>query len=328
MQRLVIALGVSLLSFSCGSSKTVSDVVKVSKVDIHGRTRFSVSNKWGAVFILGSRSLPPACWGHLVRKVRAANDKKARQLLDNLVPVHEASKGALKFSVQGGGTWAVADLKLNVSVDSDVSVRTVRGKIRIYGIHGQVAADADHGAVDLKGMVGSVKAHTKHGDVVVTGYLTGVEATTGHGDVRVRWNRAPEAGLTPSVLRSDQGNVRVQFPDDLKVNLSIRAGKGIVANFELKRVGKQRATAVLAGGGKLLSIEAPKGKVDIIRLPAMPVVHINTKGPPPIRGGHWVKPSKMGRPALVLPVPKRGRRKSAMGTPPPTKARGSKPAVH
>lgn len=273
-----------------------------------------MSNKWGSVFILGARSLPSACWGHMVRKVTAANAKKAKDRLDKLAVVHEAGQGTLKYSVVGGGSWATADLKLKMPVDADLSVVTVHGKIKIYGIHGQVAADVDRGAVDLRGMVGSVKAHTKHGDVVVTGFLYAVEATTGHGDVRVRWNRAPKAGLAPSLIRSDHGNVRVQFPDDLKANLVIRSGKGLSANFDLKHVGKGQATASLAGGGTLFSVEAPNGKVELIRLPAMPVVHINRKGPPPIRGGHWVKPSQSGRPAVMLRTPDPRRRSPVKGS--------------
>ena len=290
----VVAFFVSL-AVGCGKTQTVSDVLPIKATEVHGeRLSISVVNTYGAVFLRGGRGLPTKLGGRLLRKVRAKGKDAAKKLLGQVTVETSGSGKERRFVVvapKGHRKDVLADLELDVPVDSDVTVQTAEGNVRIFGVHGLVRVDVDRGKVELRGMQGKVEVSVKKGEIFLSGKLEGAQVVTGKGLVRVQWLSGwPKE---PSTIRTKDGDLKLTVHKVFKASVRMAYGRGLHAgNLDVQKTGKGKARVELGQGGQLLTLEAPQGQVHLLRLSIVPPKPIKLKGPPPIRGGGLLKRPK------------------------------------
>ena len=287
----LVAISLSL-GVGCGKTETVSDVLPIKATEVHGeRLTISVVNTYGAVFLRGGRGLPTKLGGRLVRRARAKGKAAARKLLARVKVQTSGSGKERRFVVvgpKGHRNDVTADLELDVPVDSDLSIRTAKGNVRIFGVHGLVQVDADRGKVELRGMQGKVKVTVKKGEIYLSGKLDGAQVVTDKGLVQVQWLSGwPEE---PSTIRTKEGDLKLTVHKLFKASVRLAYGGGLHAgSLDVQKTGKGKARVELGQGGQLLTLEAPKGRVHLLRLSIVPPKPIKLKGLPPIRGGSPIK---------------------------------------
>ncbi len=296
MRAAIIVSGVLVLSFGlaagCGKTETVSDVLPIKATEVHkDRLAITIVNTYGSVLLKGGRGLPTKMGGRLMRKARARGKKAAKKLLHELTVVASGSTTQRKFVVagpKGHGADLSADLAMDVPVDSDVTVQTVHGNVRIFGVHGRVQVDVDRGKVELRGMQGKVLVSVKQGEIFASGQILGAQITTHKGLVEVQWlSGFPKEDST---IRTEDGDLKLMVHKVFKASVRMSYGRSLHAgNLDVKKSGQGKARVELGQDGKLLVLAAPKGNLHLVQLSIVPPKPIRLKGPPPIRGGGLIK---------------------------------------
>lgn len=317
-------MALALLSFlpACKGLDKASDVLPLETVHVGEKTRptITVFNNYGSVYIQAFRSLPPRVQGQMMRVAFAKGRAAASRLLKRIDVRREVDGAHYKIVVTAPSRAGKveASVNLQVPVESDVTVVTTIGNVRVDGVRGRVEVEGTKGNVNLRGMNGFVKVIHKSGKVEVSGFLKGAEVVNGSGDVKVRW-RGPEKLEDDSVIRTKKGSLDVRLASSINALLNVEAPAGkIVSTIPLKHSGKGFSRAALNNGGKLLLLGAKGGTVRIISYEAIKAVKIPIKGPPQLRGGRPPEPPRPSRDASVTPL------KPTRGARPPT-ARKARP---
>ncbi len=151
-------------------------------------------------------------------------------------------------------------LVITVPPDTSLHLRSTNGSLSADGIHGEIEASSTNGSIHLTAISGTVVADTTNGSITVT------------------MDRVDPG--KPIAFSSQNGNVDVTLPADLKANLKLRSFHGeIWSDFEMKLSPGQATTtkgdangpfkvefdrtiyATINGGGTEASFRSFNGKV-------------------------------------------------------------------
>jgi hypothetical protein len=291
---LVVLAGLAAgLPAACRSEETVQDVLKIPKARVKGKPTIALFNRYGPVFVLSGRSLPPAVWGKLVRKATGEGKAEAKKKIGKLAVSKKEAGSQITYAVQAPNEKDFSGkLSMTVPVDSTIKVGNGDEKVTVLGVRGDVDIDSDGGKVLVRGMKGRVTVDNGDGDVLISGALKAFQVQNESGGIKatVRYGDELESD---SVLRSDEGDIKLRIPETLNARLALRSGKGKIAcNFPIKKTGSKTATATLGKGGKLISLETSGGQVRVLRLPMIRGPRYDAKGLPPVKGGSPVRVPK------------------------------------
>jgi hypothetical protein len=171
-----------------------------------------------------------------------------------LCAVYPDDRGKSNVCKPGGGgrlgandNDVVVDFTVSVPAGVDLVGRTVNGGVE---------ADSMDGNVDAATVNGNI-------DVSATGH---VAATTVNGSIKASMGRTDWQG--ESEIRSVNGNITIELPDDASIDVSIKTLNGsIKSDFPIAIKGKfvgRRADGTIGSGGRGLEIESVNGSVKIL----------------------------------------------------------------
>lgn len=150
------------------------------------------------------------------------------------------------------------------------SISSISGNVTVDGAVGYLRAHSVSGNVNVKTVTGIVDAASTSGDVHV-GEISGtVNAKSVSGDVIVAINQL--AGAQGMDFSSTSGNVNVKLPGNLDANVEMSVLSGDLKTdfpltIEKREHGPgQRASGVVGGGSRKLTLKSISGNVELRRL--------------------------------------------------------------
>jgi Putative adhesin len=139
---------------------------------------------------------------------------------------------------------------LTVPVNTSLQLKSVRGPIRVDGVHGEVDATATNGSLELTNVAGTIVADTTNGSI--TASMDQVDQSK------------------PISFSSVNGSVNVTLPADLKANVKMRTlNGGVWSAFEIKMNGGLTLqhggtmTGTINGGGVEANFTTLNGRIEI-----------------------------------------------------------------
>ncbi len=139
----------------------------------------------------------------------------------------EEEDNAIEVRARGG---QAVNLTITVPPDTSLHLKSAHGDITAEGIQGEVEASSSNGEVRLLNISGTVVASSSNGDIKVT------------------MDRVDPA--KPLSFSSNNGDVDVTLPANVKANVKLRTLHGeVYSDFEFQLT-SQPATATATGGGK------------------------------------------------------------------------------
>jgi len=118
----------------------------------------------------------------------------------------------------------VHNLLITVPADTSLHISSTDGNLVAEGVHGEI------------------EAHSTNGEITLTGISGTVVADTTNGSIKVTMDRVDPG--KPIAFSSNNGNVDVTLPADLKANLRLRSFRGeIWSDFDMKLTGGQPTTS-------------------------------------------------------------------------------------
>jgi hypothetical protein len=188
-----------------------------------------------------------------VKRARGASPEAARDALEQIRIVEEASAGAVRLETthprvtglfgHGGG-----DVRYTVRVpaDAQVSFRTTNGAITVQGLDGPVAVRTTNGAVRAREIGGPIEASTTNGAV----------------DVDVA--RVPETGVR---LSCTNGGITLRLPADAAASISASVTNGGIdaqgLSLDRAESSRRRLEGELNGGGPPIQLSSTNGGIRI-----------------------------------------------------------------
>ncbi len=182
----------------------------------------------------------------------ARTERQARELVDEVdVSLRRTIEPDVpqKMSRWGRKSWVAVSFEIYVPYETNLSLETHNGGVRVKNIDGDVDFDVLNGGVSLANMAGDVRGHTTNGGVSVS--LTGdswegngLDVTTTNGGVTLK---IPEDYSAELVTGTVNGRLKFDFPITVKGNLD------------------RKITTKLGKGGKTIRVMTTNGGVSVKR---------------------------------------------------------------
>lgn len=172
--------------------------------------------------------------------------------------LHRANKVCFGFCFQS------IRIEIRVPRESDLDIHTGDGNLRVDDVRGNFQLQTNDGDIRMQEAEGLLHANTHDGNIDVQGRFDMLNLSTGDGniDAKVSAYQAPQAGWT---LRTGDGNIRLELPDNFAADLDAHTGDGSVkVDFPITAFGSNQESRVrgkINGGG--ISIELQTGDGDV-----------------------------------------------------------------
>jgi hypothetical protein len=140
------------------------------------------------------------------------------------------------------------------------------GDLRAENCKGRVHIESGDGRVELPGFDGEAEVSNGDGDVWIDGVLTALTGRSGDGEMVIKV--APGSVMQgPWSLRSGDGEILLDLPDDFSADLEITTGDGhVLTDHPVNVVGSlssRNVSGKIGNGGPLLKIKTGDGHVEI-----------------------------------------------------------------
>ncbi len=139
------------------------------------------------------------------------------------------------------------DYDVQVPADANLMLRSSNGTVRVEGINGDVAVDADSSSVEVNGCNGHVRVRTASGPITLSNIHNGhIEATSVGGQVTLKQVSGAVVTVNTTAgainyagdfseggeysLSSHSGNIEVSLPANASVDVTATSVNGAVEN--------------------------------------------------------------------------------------------------
>ena len=167
--------------------------------------------------------------------------------------------GELRFRASDGNI----DLKRN---SGTMDIVLSDGDLRAEGCNGRVRIQSGDGRVELPGFTGEAEVSNGDGDVLIDGKLSGLNGRSGDGEMVIIVAQG-SVMQSPWSLRSGDGEIMLELPDDFSADLEITTGDGRVQTDHpvniLGRLSSRNLSGKIGNGGQLLQIKTGDGHIAI-----------------------------------------------------------------
>ena len=228
----------------------------------------------------------------VVVEKRAANRERLEEIEIEIeqsgdrvrVAAQRRDADGLRVTLSLGSNWRGARLIASVPHESNLHVRTDDGRITVTdvsgtievstddgrirgaGLRGSVRVRTDDGSVRLQEIDGDVAVHTEDGSIHVSGVLAGLDASTDDGRIVV--GAAPGSVMSGDWdLRTEDGRVSVDLPDDFSALLDLATGDGRIRVDDRfggnAGRGAEALRRVIGGGGFALRVRTDDGSIRV-----------------------------------------------------------------
>ncbi|MDP2301739.1 MAG: hypothetical protein Q8N03_04865 [Ignavibacteria bacterium] len=180
-----------------------------------------------------------------------------------------SSNKSLSLATSGG------DIKVG-NINGDFSASTSGGDIFVGNVNGEAKLNTSGGDIKLAGAKGNTKANSSGGDLKLENLYGSVKANTSGGKVYVELN--PD-GSEESKIASSGGSITLLIPENAKATIEavikvqskndLKDGYTIVSDYKIDNYitdedrKEIRATIVLNGGGKLISLNTSNSQITV-----------------------------------------------------------------
>jgi hypothetical protein len=221
----------------------------------------------------------------ITRVVRTGNRTRAEELMKDLQSEIEVRKDRLDIRSRfpkrlesigildllgGGNNTLQIHYYLQVPEQTDLTLVTANGEVRVRGITGHIDAGTTNGDIRVSEVKGSVELSTTNGEVHVANVAGATSAHTTNGSVIAELRRLPPQGKVE--LGTTNGNVEAYFDSDLRATLDAQTTNGRVSvGFPITRDGVMTARTIrgtIQGGGAKITIGTTNGNVEVRRIGA------------------------------------------------------------
>ncbi|MBI4364866.1 MAG: DUF4097 family beta strand repeat protein [Candidatus Latescibacteria bacterium] len=243
--------------------------------------RLNLENKNGRITVEAWSQ--PEVRIQITRSVRAGSDAKAEELLKQLKVDVEVRGNRIDIisrfpkRQETIGLWdilgrKVASLQIHYYVqvprDTDVTLETANGEVRVRGVAGELEASTTNGDVRVTQAEGRIDLTTTNGEIEIMGASGSAKARTTNGSV-VAELRA--LGSRDAVeLMTTNGNVEVYLPGDAKATMDAQTTNGRVSmTLPITMRGMVTSKVVrgtINGGGAAVTLATTNGNVEVRRL--------------------------------------------------------------
>lgn len=291
---------VFIVGLAAGSGACVVSV-DAGRYSTHEEKHWTVTGTPDVTMITFDGSITVRSWDKPEVRIeieKQAPDKALADAIDikveqsgNTISV-EAKKPAAAQSFFGLKVSPSAKLVATVPRQCNIVARSGDGAISIERIQGRLELDSGDGSLIGQDLNGTLRAHTGDGTLrfedvegsvdidtgdgsgMVTGKLSAVKLRTGDGSITVRAEEG-SAMIDDWEIRSGDGSVRLEVPDDFAASLDASTGDGRVfvegfgepasagGHDEDSRGSLRRP---LGAGGKLLRLRTGSGGISVRKL--------------------------------------------------------------
>ena len=219
----------------------------------------------------------------ITRSVRVGDAKKAEELLKDLKAEVEIRGGRIEIvsrfpkRQESIGIWEILGQKvaslqihyyLQVPRETDLTLETTNGGIRVRGVRGEIEGTTTNGEIDVAQSEGEIHLATTNGGIQLRNISGEASARTTNGSVIAELGSVDPKGEVE--LATTNGNVEVYFPDDLKATLEAMTTNGrVTVSFPLTTEGVMTTKSVrgtIHGGGTPVSLSTTNGNIEVRRL--------------------------------------------------------------
>ncbi len=150
-----------------------------------------------------------------------------------------------------------------------IRATTSDGDIDVRDAKGDLTFETGDGHVRLENIEGKLHASTSDGNVKVTGRFEVMEIKTGDGRIEAK-ALAGSKMAADWLLRTNDGSLTLQLPDDFEADLDVKTGDGYIdLDLPVQISGRPRSNSLrgkLNAGGRVLTIKTGDGSVYLQRL--------------------------------------------------------------
>ena len=169
------------------------------------------------------------------------------------------------FHVMDIGNHRV-DINVRMPQKGRVNLRTGDGNIELTSFGGEMELSSGDGSETLHGVDGKLHASTGDGHITADGRFDVLDLKTGDGHLDIR--AANGSTIADEwTMRTGDGNVRLQLPENLAADLYLHTGDGhIDVDVPMTTEGRIKQNDVhgkMNGGGKLMTIHTGDGSISI-----------------------------------------------------------------
>ena len=158
------------------------------------------------------------------------------------------------------------DINIHMPRKGSVNLHTGDGKIELADFSGDMDLSSGDGSEEIHNADGRLHASTGDGHIEADGRFDSLDLKSGDGHLDVR----AAAGSTLAdewMLRTGDGNVSLQIPENLPANVYLHTGDGhIEVNLPITTEGRIKGNDVrgkLNGGGKSMTIHTGDGSISL-----------------------------------------------------------------
>ena len=158
------------------------------------------------------------------------------------------------------------DINIRMPRKGSVNLHTGDGKIELADFSGDMDLSSGDGSEEIHNADGRLHATTGDGHIAADGRFDSLDLKSGDGHLDVR----AAAGSTLAdawLLRTGDGNVSLQVPENLPANVYLHTGDGhIELNLPITTEGRIRENDVrgkLNGGGNSMTIHTGDGSISL-----------------------------------------------------------------
>ncbi|MCI0413968.1 DUF4097 domain-containing protein [bacterium] len=186
-------------------------------------------------------------------------------------------EGELELDTSDGEILA-SDLSGSLRIsgsDGDINLKNCTGTMDIHlsdgdlraeNCSGRVRIESGDGNIELPGFDGEIEVSNVDGEVLIDGILKSMNGRIGDGQMQIRV--APGSVMQSAwSLRSGDGEIVLDLPDDFSADLEVSTGDGHVeTDHPVSVVGSlssRRLTGKIRDGGFLLQIKSGDGNIAI-----------------------------------------------------------------
>jgi DUF4097 and DUF4098 domain-containing protein YvlB len=166
------------------------------------------------------------------------------------------------------GTWSKyrVDVDIHMPREGHVNLHTGDGAIRLANFKGNMELESGDGHEEIESVDGTLHAHTSDGRISAVGRFDGLDLHTGDGRIEARV-LAGSVVASDWSIRTGDGGVTLQLPENLAADLDLRTGDGhINSNFPVTmqgNLGDKNIHGKLNGGGNLVTVHTGDGSIRI-----------------------------------------------------------------
>ena len=219
---LVAVASVTLLSYQRGAAYTLEESFQET-LPQEEATKLSVSNRNGNIEV--SPWQEEKIRIEAIKKIKAANKKKAREYAEELKieisregrkiiirtirPELEERRGFWGiFRISKGEIQAKVDYNIRVPEKLDLNLRSRNGSIKTGGIQGDVTGETRNGGIQIDDVEGEIFARSRNGGIQMSNISGPVDVETRNGKISL----SEIIGSVETVTRN--GNIRVDQADE------------------------------------------------------------------------------------------------------------------